>query len=338
MQADLGVIPLLAVLAGLVWHIHVALIPPLLLAFGLVVWQWKKVLLDLRSHPKKWAVSLAIFLVLMAPFFAFEVRHGFWQTRGLFLSAVTKTDEIGGIARPFKVTEETFREQINLFVYNSSFDKNFYQLLYFPFGLTVLAIFLKKLKVLSGKQLVVLALWPILVIFIHSVSKRSITEYYFYNIFPVTLLIVSSFVSSLIQFNRLRLWALLGLAAFTVFSVFTLINRPDVGNSYLYKEELTGYIQKDAQKHHYPCISVNYIAKFGTAVGFRYLFWWKNLPHITPGNDVPVYNVALPYMNVRSTDIRFGSLGLIMPQPTQINPAACSDPNRQLEPLLGFTN
>lgn len=70
---------LLAVLAGLIWHVHIALGPLLLLIPLVLIISRQKIAL------KNLLIPSVIFGFLMAPFWFFEMRHDFGQIRGFWL-------------------------------------------------------------------------------------------------------------------------------------------------------------------------------------------------------------------------------------------------------------
>lgn len=76
-KGDFRFLPLLGILIGLIWHIHIALAPALLAAF--VAFLFAKKIPNLKE------VFLFLFpiLILSLPLILFETRHNFLQTRSL---------------------------------------------------------------------------------------------------------------------------------------------------------------------------------------------------------------------------------------------------------------
>src|SRR3989344_8484438 len=86
---------LFGILAGLIWHIHVALLPLLLLVPA-------SIFLAKIKYQRKyifWAIAFFVFLTL--PFWLFEIRHGFQQITGLIASIGQDRNGIKGIERLF---------------------------------------------------------------------------------------------------------------------------------------------------------------------------------------------------------------------------------------------
>lgn len=87
------------------------------------------------------------------------------------------------------------------------------------------------------------------------------------------------------------------------------------------------------------CTKINYIADFGTGVGFRYLFWYKGVDLVRPGSGAPVYNIVIPHFTSENEiAARFGRLGVILPEIKDFdNSELCNNKINQIDPLLGYT-
>ena len=77
-QRDFSVLPFLGILIGLIWHIHIALVP-ILITIPIVLIRTRKI-----PGLKQIIGFLLITLLASSPFIIFEARHNFSQTRSMF--------------------------------------------------------------------------------------------------------------------------------------------------------------------------------------------------------------------------------------------------------------
>src|SRR3989338_3682607 len=77
-QRDFSVLPFLGILIGLIWHIHIALLP-ILITIPIVLIRTRKI-----PGLKQIIGFLLITLLASSPFIIFEARHNFSQTRSMF--------------------------------------------------------------------------------------------------------------------------------------------------------------------------------------------------------------------------------------------------------------
>ena len=144
---------LFGILAGLIWHIHVALLPLLLLVPA-------SIFLAKIKYQRKyifWAIAFFVFLTL--PFWLFEIRHGFQQTAGLIASIGQDKNGIKGIERFFLAVDGASLGFAKFITYKWKVP---YFVVYFFLSLPL--IFLVKKHLLSKNQIKLLALWIILII------------------------------------------------------------------------------------------------------------------------------------------------------------------------------
>ncbi|KKR81041.1 MAG: hypothetical protein UU73_C0001G0190 [Candidatus Daviesbacteria bacterium GW2011_GWA1_41_61] len=318
---------LLAILSGLIWHIHVAL-GPLLLLIPLVL-----VISRPKTYLKNLLIPLFIFLILTAPFWFFEIRHDFGQIRGLWFFLAQDSEEAEGLFRLSRILDNAAGPLGGNLIFGYKISGLLEILL-----LGIISLYLNFKKAIFKNHLLILWVWVVVMLLSQLVSKRGISEYYFANLVVIPILLVSVLTSYLYQNSRKNI-ILLFIGGFFLVNTYFFIKMPEYGDSYLEKKRVVEYIQNDMSKNNYPCIGVNYIAKFGTDVGFRYLLWWKGVNLIKPGSGAPNYNIVIPWSTSEGEiDARFGSLGVILPKEEKFNDyKVCSDPNNQLLPLLGFT-
>lgn len=326
-KKDTRVYPLIGFLIGFIWHIHVALLPMLLiLPVAMII--SKKV-----PTKKEIIWTLIIFSIVTAPFWLFEIKNNFIQTQSFLGAATNDSGQLSGLPRIRKIFEASA-----VIIHSSVFDKlpidKFLASIFFIF----LTIFCYYKKLLNRPQVILITVWIVMAWIAQIISKKQISEYYFAN-FTVLVVLIYSLV--LYQLGKLfgKIIPIVLLIIYILVNIFLLITMPDATNYYLQKRRVIEYIKQDYQKNNYPCMSVNFIAKFGTGVGFRYLTWWYGMREIRAGKGAPVYNIVIPSSaSGDEIDERFGAFGVILPKEDKnFDPAICDKPENQQIPLLGFT-
>jgi len=327
-KGNFKVLPIAGFLIGLIWHIHVALIP-LTLLFPLAIFLSGK-----RPKIKQLLLPILIIIALSLPLIAFESRHGFIQTKGLYQAlSFQQEGQSSGINRLKMVSAGAASAFIR-----AVFPKT--QIPYFvTFSVFAVALlYLKKQKILSTNQTVLIILWLFLNIASQQISKRDISEYYFNNLIIISVLLMANVLSAQIKnegFKKIAVFSLLTI--FLVENFFYLIKTKSVGDGYMEKKKITEIIAGDAAKNQYQCIGVNVIASFGKRVGFRYLLWQQNLNVVAGSLSVPVYNIVIPPQSL-SEEIKIDGIGLIIPQQNSyVDQNVCNDPNNKLQHLLNYT-
>jgi 4-amino-4-deoxy-L-arabinose transferase-like glycosyltransferase len=323
----------LSILIGLIWHVHIAFIP-LLVLLPIAFLLSKGKLKNLRYKIKTLVVSLLILITLLTPFLVFEIRHGFQQTNHLLNAVYKDQDALTGMDRLSKAVNSGGRSLAGAFVLSNTvieLPQNVTILL--PFLFLAGILYLGYLKILSKNQTLLFVVWFLIVFLGQFFSKRIITEYYYNNLFIILFLVIALIL------NRLSLNRII-LAIYLISVAVWFINRPDDAGGFLYKRQAIEYIKADAVFKGYKCIAINHIeGQPGGGTGFRYLFWLNNASLVTAGNDVPVYSVVNPWQIAeKEITAKFGKLGIIAPAVTKIDPSVCTKSDRQLLPLWGFNN
>jgi len=315
------------VLTGLIWHIHVALFPLLLLIPVSIV------LAKMKYERKYILVAIAFFVFLTLPFWLFEIRHGFQQIIGLIASIGQDRSGIKGIER-FLLALDGVAIGFVKFIYYKW--KAPFTVIYF--FLALLAVFLVKKRLLSKKQITILVFWIVLVIATQFISKRAISDYYFNNLVVLSLAAISLFLAEIATRKRSRVLIVISLMLFGAYNFYLLLTESQ-NDGYLHKERLVQNIKEDANKSGFTCIGINYVADFGAGVGFRYLLWYSGLKTVKPSSDIPVYDIFIPYYNYSpQPQIKYGLFGLKHPEDRNYDFTKCSDPSYQEQPLLGYTD
>ncbi len=332
-KGNLQILIPLSLLIGLVWHVHIAFIP-LLVLFPIAYMLSGQKLKEIKYSFNTVIISLLILLSLLSPFIIFEIRHGFQQTRSLISATYKDQDHLKGIDRMFKTLNSGGRSLAGAFVLSNTVIGLPPVLTgSLPFLLLFGVLYLWNRRALTKKQGIIFTIWYLIVFLGQFFSKRIITEYYFNNLFVIWFLVIA------LVLNKLPA-AKIFLAIYLVGIIGWFVSRPDDLGGFLYKKLAIEYIKSDMGSKGYRCIAVNHIeGQPGGATGFRYLFWLNKLPIVTSGNDVPVYSVVEPWkISEKEINAKFGTLGVIWPVKQNLDFSVCKNKDRQLLPLWGFNN
>lgn len=332
-KGNLKWLPLYGFLVGFTWQLHIALLPvlplPIVAYFVgkndfLKIWQGKQL--------KRSLISIAIFLLTLSPFLLFEVKHNFSQVKSIMIAQGKPAVGPTGVNKFIKVVDASGREfQQRLLIGNEIKKVYWYWIV-----LILMSTFLVAKKKVSREEIIMFSLWYFLIMLAQFTSKRIVSEYYFTNLLPIYLVILSLFLTN-IKLKK-GIW-LIGAAYFLI-NGYWLITRSDVNESYFYRVETVDYIKKIVEENNYPCISVNYIADPGVGVGFRYLFWYRGVKTVRPGTKgVPAFNIVIPWQISQDEEAaHFGRFGITVPEKVDnVDNEICTDPANQLDPLLGYT-
>lgn len=326
-------IVLLSILVGLIWHIHIAFIP-LMILLPFAFWLSKKSKSKIKISKRNMMISALTFFILMFPFFAFEIRHNFQQVKALVRVTQEETAEVKGGNRFVKIINLGGRSFAGAFLLSNptiGLDNTFTSTL--PFLLIVLIMYLLAKKDLSRSQAIILLGWILVVFLGQFISKAQISEHYF-GVLTVILFLVISLILS-----KLKITIII-LVVYLIGVLIWFLDKPNDLGGYLYKKQTIEYIKKDSLMQGYPCIAINYIENnIDKGNGFRYLYWYLDLKVVTPADDIPVYSIVTPWTISESEVVtKFGIFGVINPPLKKSDSKICQDPKRQLIPLLGFTN
>ena len=316
---------LLGLSFGLIWHIHIALIPVLLtLPFAIF---FSKKLPDLKNI----AVFLIFLFATSAPLILFEFKHNFSQTFSLINNfGLQQEDGPTGF----------YRFQVILGMLN----KNVQQLLFIPFTAAILlsGILLIKTKLIALKETMLMGIWIIGPILFFYFSSSPLSEYYFSNTNVVFLVIASLLIFALYKSSKKGLFVSLAILFFILIRSFYLfLNQDYYAKGYPEKKSAVDYMVNDAKQKNFPCFSINYITSPGENVGFRYFLFLKNAHIAVAGRGSPVYNIVIPdEYALNEVKVKFGHIGIIpltqIPSQDLMNDA-CSGQNTNLtDPMLGY--
>jgi 4-amino-4-deoxy-L-arabinose transferase-like glycosyltransferase len=337
LKGNLKLMPLYAILLGFVYHIHIALLPilplPILAYFlstGSISEKFKKLKI------KNILISLFLFAIISSPFWLFEFKHNFSQIQSIISASQTDLGNPTGIPKLLKVINASAIQIQQILVIG--FDLKPVEMIW-PIFLTItFYVLLKKKKI--NIQFLLMFLWIGLISLAQFTSKRIVSEYYFVNILPVIILILGLFID-LIWTKKVSNLLFFILGGFYLIINWNWLQDITTHNteSYSYRKQLVEYIKKDAASKNYPCIGINYVANFGTGVGFRYLFWYEGINIVKPGGNVPNYNIIIPSeISEKELSAKFGRFGVVLPkQNISVNKDWCNAKENQPDPLLGYT-
>lgn len=330
----------LAILIGLIWHVHIAFIP-LLALLPLTYFLLPKELRKIKIEVKNLLIAFLLLFILVLPLFTFELRHNFQQVKGMLTATQEDRKDVKGFDRVIKTFDATGKSLSGIFVLNNtSLDMSQNLVFIFPVILVTSVLYLGKINFFSNSQTIILFAWMGITFISQFLSKRSISEYYLNNLFIIFILSLSAILYKLNSFSKKVPITLIICLIYLVTVVSWFVTREDAVDGYLQRRLAIEYIKNDVVANKYPCIAINYIeTQKGLPNGYRYLFWYYGLNIITPGNDVPVYDIVVPWtISKNEINANFGTFGIILPHVKTVNQKACTDKNRQLLPIWGFTN
>lgn len=306
-------------LSGLIWHVHLAL-APLIILLPLSVILSKK-----YPGEKILLLGVSAFILPMLPFILFEIRHNFLQTTGL-LAALSGSVSISLSEKIAKIL-------------NQSLGNNFYLKIF----LLLLPFIIYRTRTISLNLLIIIYGWIFSVIGFFILSSKESSEYYFTSTQTIFLIAFVYLISFIKGFKNAGKFITLLIIIFVfVYSVNDLLNQKVNDKGYLQKKSVAQFIKKDSSDKNFPCVSVTYITTPGENTGFKYLFWFSNLKLEEPKSGVANYTIVIPYnLSPGSVEKKFGIIGVIVPQSGYNLEVAsnCSGSDFNLsEPLWGYTD
>lgn len=326
-------LPLLGVLIGLIWHIHIALFPTLL-AIPAAMFISKKL-----PTIKQITLFLVTLFISNLPLILFETRHNFSQTLSLINNL--QTDHQG--------TTGLIKLDLNIQKVTKNLNSMLFYPLVFPFdtkillGLMLLSpIFLIKKGLMKLKEIIPLYFLIFGVLAFFTVSSSPVAEYYFASFDIVFLCFISLILYYIFNLSKTgKYFVLLLFLLITCKNVYFLLHDDYYHKGYIEKKQLVKDIVADARNRNFPCVAISYITSPGENVGFRYFFWLDNLHIIHTSASVPTYTIVIPdELSEGSLAKKYGHVGLILPEhvpPQDQIDESCKGPNTNLtDPMLGY--
>lgn len=334
-RGNFKVLPILGVLIGLIWHIHVALLPPLLAV--------PVALILAKKLPNKDQIVkfLILLFITSLPFLTFEIKHHFSQTVSLIHNLSIDQGGGKGVEKLNLILIYLGRNISRLFLYPQMLPEVTWRAWFFIILLPVL--FFLRQNILKVKEVVVLSFWVGGVILFYTLSSVVISEYYFTNLEVIFMMIISLLLAQLLSMGRWWQWAiLLLLVAVLLKNLYFFVSQPFYKKGYLERKQVASFIASHSRKQGFPCVAVSYITKPGENVGFRYFFYLNYLHVNQPQSGSPVYTIVFPAdLSRGAIDKQFGQIGVITPDEISSKEKiaySCSGQNSNLtDPLFGFT-
>lgn len=298
---------MLAILFGLVWHIHLALA----LLFPIVLFGF---FLNRKSLKlKDFALPVIILLILTAPLLAFEARHNFQQTRALV-----------NIFNPYGVHPKTSATFVSKLYTTVRYAARNSTALFWAHDLPEPGVYVLPAILLIGlfalrfnkRHVVMYALWLFFYILFFSKNPITLSEYYLDGLNILSLAGFVFIIEWLWQkTGTYKIAVCLILAIFLARNFGTMLTSGSLGIGYVERKAVVAQIAADAAKHNYPCVAVSYITAPGYNFGYRYFFYLAGLHVNQPASNSPVYTIVYPKSLADRPDYSnaTGAIGLIYP-------------------------
>lgn len=332
-RGNFFVLPLLGILIGLIWHIHIALLPTLLaLPFAFLV---SKKLPKL----KQFIWFLITLLITNLPLIIFETRHNFIQTQALIKNFTSNHGGGSGISKLIYMLNLVTKNINNLFISPYSLPQIIKP--FFVIGILSLTFYLIKKKILTIKEIIPLLSLILGVTGFFTLSSSLVSEYYIYSIEIIFVCLVSLTLSILIKKRIGTLLVILILGGLFVKNLYHFLTDYIYKKDYQERKAVVEFITRDAKRMNFPCIGISYITTAGENTGFRYFFYLKGQHLVHPSLDVPVYNIVIPdELSLKEVKQKFGHIGIIPPAKIpakEIIEKSCQQPNSNLtDPMFGY--
>ncbi len=304
-----GVLPLMAVLIGLIWHVHIALLPTLI-AIPIALIIAKKI-----PSRKTILISLLALIITSLPLILFETRHGFSQTLHFISNFSVDHGSGKGLPKLIQVSEMVTKNIGNLFISPQDLSQN---LRYpFIFGIILVGLFLYLKKIITGREIYPFIAMIVGVISFFSLSTSPISEYYFYSLEIIPVAICVLFVAYLYEKRHLKVFIFIGMVLLLIRNLYLghLVHiERHYAKGYVEKKSVVEYITMNAKNSGLPCFGISYITSIGENSGFRYFFYLKKAHTVKPLPDIPTYSIVIPNELSYEVKAKFGHIGVITPK------------------------
>lgn len=326
--------PLLGLLSGLVWEIHIALAPAFLaLPVALILSKkWPSI--------KQLVLAAGVFLVTSTPLILFELKHHFSQTLSFMHDFSSNHGGGAGMDKMYQLFTKLGSNIDRLFFYPQTLPFNHFLTAVFIF---LSALILIKKKLLSFKELIVLFSWIFGVIVFFTISSSLVSEYYLANVEVIFMAIVALWIFWAWQLSKTASKVVLVLLVLLlVKNIYFFVTDDIYKKGYNERKAVADYIAKDSRSKGFPCVAVSYITKPGENVGYRYFFWLDNLHVNQSKSGSPDYTIVFPIeMAPENQTFRIEHMGVIPPQTIPDKKTldyTCSGANSNLtDPMFGYT-
>lgn len=327
------VLPILGVLVGLIWHIHIALLPALF-AIPFSFFTSKKL-----PKIKEVILFLTALFITSLPLLMFEIKHNFIQTKSLIENFTTNHGGGNGIEKLNSTLNYIVKNINNLFISPYSLPNILKPI--FVLIILSLSLLLYKKKILSKKELIPLSAMTVGVIGFFTLSSSPVSEYYLYSIEIIFVALVSLTLSLIVKKKIGFYLVILILGSLFTKNLYHFLTDYIYKKDYQERKSVVEFITADAKSKGFPCIGISYITTPGENTGFRYFFYLKNQHLIHPSVNIPVYNIVIPdELSKKEVKQKFGHIGIIPPTsvpPKEIIEKSCQTPNTNLtDSMFGY--
>ncbi|CAN5362518.1 hypothetical protein BH10PAT1_BH10PAT1_7750 [soil metagenome] len=324
-------------LFGLIWSINLQLVivAPLIL--------FAQIFSKGKINFKELIIGIVIAVILNIPFVAFEVRHGFQQTKSLVSSLTTNKDYSVGTAKGFlprldRTMQLTYKNSTDLFDLNL-LNVNPQIIFWLLNILLIYLIYKKKVNLQFG---IILFIWQLIYILFFTKLSINLSEYYLNGMNIIFILLTAIGVKALIENKKTKSVGVILILGFVIINLYSFAVRPVNANGYIERKGIIEAIKDDAKMHNYPCVSLSFIVSPGNNLGYRYFTWELGLKTKHVSKEVPTYSIVFPLSGVDRFDKSFGALGLVLPDykrynDSTIQKACAGDDYTVTEPMFGFT-
>lgn len=327
------VYPLLGVLLGLIWHINFAL--ALLLPLILIAAVLSKKRIDGRAL----GTGVVTLFITSLPLVIFELRHGFLQTKALYVSLTTPQHAIvSGFEKLRRVVHLSSKNVSGLVWGDLSWIK--YEVL--AAFLILVFVFLAVRKVITKKQTILISVWLLIYISFFSLYSKVVSEYYLNGMLVIWITILTLGISYLFSKKSSKKYGAILLAIFALININRFFSISINRSGYLERKAVVAEIKRDADVRGFPCVAVSYITNPGYELGYRYFYWLENMHVNHSESQSPVYTVVFPLKPIFPVHKTFGAIGLIYPDYPRYTKEgieeSCSGENSNLtDPMFGYT-
>lgn len=334
-RGNFNILPLLGILIGLIWNIHIALIPTL---FAIPVAFFLS-----QKKPKLKAILyfFITFTLTSSPLILFEIKHGFSQTRNIIENFTTNHGGGTGLTKLIYVAGMASKNINNLIFYPYSLPEYLKPIL--PLVILSLSILLIKKKILKFNEVIIFSSLLIGVIGFFSLSSSLVSEYYLYSIEIVFISLIALSLGLLFKNKYLTYLLFLVFIGILINNLYVFSTEYIYKKGYLERKNVVEFITSDLKSKGFPCIGVSYITTPGENTGFRYFFYLKKQHLVHPSTDVPVYNIVIPdELSLGEVKQKFGHIGIIPPTKLpskEIIDKTCQGPNTNLtDSVFGYVD
>ena len=332
-RGNFTLLPVLGILIGLIWHVHISLITTLA-AVPVAIYLSKKI------PTKKQIILFFVGLIITSlPLILFEARHHFQQFFSLIENFTIPREEPSGFKK-FSLVLGMIAQNTNTFFF-APFSFELTKNIFFPLLILCSPLILIKRGIISLKDLIPIYFWILGSIAFFSISSSPISEYYFSNLEVIFIAFISLFLAFIFHKNRkFKFIILIILLIIFLKDSYFFLTQYIYHKDYFERKSIVAEIKKDMLKQKYPCAGITYITALGENVGFRYFFYMENIHLVHPSLEIPVYNIVLPDELSKEVNIKYGHIGLILPTSvpsTETIQKSCAVPNTNLtDPVLGY--